>query len=86
MGMYDCVSVPDIDCPKCGKPLSDWQSKSGDCVLDEIHYSAVDNFYTSCDECHAWIEFTKRVYPDAPLSSYEMTDDAVDSVLELQEP
>jgi hypothetical protein len=32
MGMYDTVTVP---CPQCGT-LSDFQSKSGDCKLNEF--------------------------------------------------
>ena len=72
MGMFDYVKCPEVLCPECDRPLEGWQSKGGECVLDTVDFSELNNFYTSC-ECGVWIEFNRIIPPDVPLSGYEMT-------------
>ena len=60
MGMFDTVNV-DINCPDCGNKL-DFQSKSGNCVLDLIQPEEVDNFYTYCN-CGYSADFSKPYVP-----------------------
>ena len=57
MGMYDDINF-EMNCPKCGKLLSDFQSKDGPCILTMLEPDSVMNFYTSCD-CGEWVEFRK---------------------------
>jgi hypothetical protein len=57
MGMYDNINF-EMNCPKCGKLLSDFQSKDGPCILEMLEPDSVMNFYTSCD-CGEWVEFHK---------------------------
>jgi len=56
MGMFDYVDY-ECDCPKCGKQLKDFQSKSGICMLETLKPEEVRNFYTSCLNCNTWVEF-----------------------------
>lgn len=62
MGMFDeVIGVPASlsKCPSCDEKLDYWQSKDGKCLCNEIHFQKVDNFYTSCEECGTWVEFTR---------------------------
>jgi len=58
MGMFDNVrySAP---CFKCGRVLTDWQSKSGNCLMETLEVDQVTNLYTECDnrQCKAWNEY-----------------------------
>ena len=74
MGMFDWIKVePEQFCRECEAPLSGWQSKDGDCILETLNYWEVDCFYTCCDECHAWHEFSLKYPRDHhPLSDYEL--------------
>lgn len=60
MSMFDRVdNVPDMPCPDCGKVISehgDWQTKDGPCTLCRIDFRELDNFYTNCPHCNAWID------------------------------
>jgi hypothetical protein len=56
MGMFDYVQFEDT-CPKCNQPLSDFQTKDNDCVLDTLHPQDIERFYTSCEHCNLWIEY-----------------------------
>ena len=74
MGMFDDVKF-EMDCPKCGKKITGFQSKDGSCTLDTLHFWEVDNFYSDCENCQIWIEFTKvtsnkKRKPD--ISDYKM--------------
>lgn len=61
MGMFDyCTGLNDVKCPKCGGKLTDWQSKSSHCMMEEISFKEVDNFYTTCGKCNIWIEYQLR--------------------------
>ena len=57
MGIYDFVDI-DVYCPICGEKLPRFQTKDGNPYLNTVDFRDVDNFYTSCDKCGAWIEFT----------------------------
>lgn len=59
MGMYDTVNFQ-MDCPLCGKRMTSFQSKSGACCLEELEITDVDNFYDICDNCKAWVEYTRK--------------------------
>ena len=72
MGMFDDIKF-EMDCPKCGDKVNTFQSKSGLCILDILEFWEVDNFYASCDNCGAWIDFTLKVpRPKYSLEDYEM--------------
>lgn len=72
MGMYDDIKL-EINCPYCGKKVSGFQSKSGPCMLLELEYWEVPNFYTACPHCGKWIEYSRKVTPPRiPLSDYEL--------------
>jgi len=66
MGMFDNVDYK-CDCPKCGSSVSGFQSKDGDCVLETIKPGSVYNFYSSCNNCGVWIDFTSK-----PSSNFTM--------------
>jgi hypothetical protein len=75
MGMFDWVSqVPPVACRKCLKPIEGgWQSKDGDCQLNNIPYWNVRNFYTDCPHCNAWNEYRlKAAHVVLPLTDYEL--------------
>ena len=61
VGMFDYVTVePQQYCRKCRAELHGWQSKDGRCRMDSIHFSEVNNFYTSCGTCQEWHEFVRK--------------------------
>lgn len=59
MGMFDWINIK-IPCPKCGKEITGFQSKDGDCLLACLEFWQVDNFYSYCDHCKATIDFTLK--------------------------
>ena len=59
MGMFDDVDY-ECQCPVCGHTLNEFQSKSGECLLQLLHPSEVVNFYDYCDKCGAMTDFTAR--------------------------
>ena len=56
MGMFDYVKF-ECECPECREPLSGFQSKDGDCVLETVEPEKVRRWYTSCPACKHWIEY-----------------------------
>ncbi len=63
MGMFDWITnVPEEHsrCRECGAELTSWQSKDGACVLGDLPYWTVNNFYTYCDRCGTWHEYTRK--------------------------
>ena len=70
MGMYDDIKL-EIDCPKCGTKMQEFQSKDGPCILAELEYWEVSNFYGGCPKCKVWIEFNRKI-KEVPLSDFEM--------------
>jgi len=57
MGMYDEVRYSD-NCKNCGAELTDFQTKDHKNLLNQVEPSQVDNFYTNCDKCDTWHEYT----------------------------
>jgi len=73
MGMFDYVEY-EANCECCGEPLSGFQSKDGDCVLDTIQPSQVDNFYCQCNNCKTWHDFNvnRSCKADAEKAKYKV--------------
>jgi hypothetical protein len=57
MGMFDYVKF-ECECPDCGCPVTEFQSKDGECDMVTLLPEDVKNFYTSCPCCKLWIEFS----------------------------
>ena len=73
MGMYDNIRY-EMDCPKCETRVASFQSKDGVCMLIELDFWEVNNFYSDCPKCGAWIEFNrKKPRQPSPIDDYEMT-------------
>jgi len=75
MGVFDNVKFK-MDCPKCGAKITGFQSKDGPCILTTLEYWEVNHFYSSCPQCRARIEFTRKkpeLREKIPLSDYDMT-------------
>lgn len=69
MGMFDYVNTgKPVPCPGCGELLTDFQSKDGHCLMDTIPWHQVFSFYTTCQNCGAWVEYVRdRPDPDKLL-------------------
>jgi hypothetical protein len=61
MGMYDKVNV-NINCPKCGNPIKEFQTKDHNNTLGTVDPTEVDCFYSDCS-CGNWIDFVREVKP-----------------------
>jgi hypothetical protein len=76
MGMFDDITdVPPLNCRKCGAPVSNWQSKDGDCQLEKIPYWEVRDFYSMCsnEKCREWHQYhLKEPAIPRPFSDYEL--------------
>ncbi len=73
MGMYDNIRYK-MNCPKCGAKVDTFQSKDGPCMLSELDFWEVNNFYTDCDKCDTWIEFDrKKPVTPSPIKDYVMS-------------
>ena len=72
MGMFDDINY-EMDCPKCGNKVNDFQSKDGACLMDRLEFWEVDYFYAYCKKCKACIEFIrKEPRLKVPISDYRM--------------
>lgn len=75
MGMYDHIKFEMI-CPMCKGEviIKGFQSKDGHCMLSDLEYWEVDNFYSNCPKCKSWIEFNRIKPPreKIPITDYEM--------------
>ena len=67
MGMYDNINY-ECTCPVCQGKVNNFQSKSGDCVLDTLEPTQVENFYSLCGECGCRLEFNIKT-----RASYTLT-------------
>lgn len=72
MGLYDYINFK-MNCPRCKKDMGEFQSKDGDCGMETLDWWEVDNFYTSCEHCRTWVEFTlgKRPNRKLKISDYD---------------
>ncbi len=68
MGMFDYVNF-EMDCPKCGRNVSGFQTKDLACQLDTVEPDGLINFYSSCPGCKTWIEFVRQAPEVQPRDS-----------------
>lgn len=59
MGMFDYINY-ECQCPVCHTKVSGFQSKDGDCMMDEIEPTKVNHFYSICKKCGCWIAFNAK--------------------------
>jgi hypothetical protein len=57
MGMFDTVNF-EMNCPRCGKLLNDFQTKDHRCALSIVDPTEITGFYNSCS-CGNWISFQR---------------------------
>lgn len=66
MGMFDYVAFS-MPCPVCSTTLTNWQSKSGDCMMETLTVEQLWNqtkrsepacFYENCDSCGTWVDIS----------------------------
>ena len=75
MGMFDSI-IFEAKCPRCAEVVNDFQSKDNVCELKSLHYWEVNNFYHSCNNCGAWIEYNlDESYrrQQIPIECYKVT-------------
>lgn len=63
--MFDWVVGLDLKCPNCTAKMDGWQTKDSICQLANVHYTRVQNFYTSCScygGCGTWVEYTDKMF------------------------
>lgn len=70
MGMFDHVLF-ETDCWGCGAKLDDFQTKDGECALMAIPPNGLDSFYTGCDRCGLWVEYTWNAETGQPEPNYK---------------
>lgn len=58
MGMFDWVNYECI-CEVCDSKITEFQSKSGYCVLDMVSPLDVEEFYGYCDKCGCRVNIKK---------------------------
>ncbi len=83
MGMFDRIDF-EVDCPKCGELVKDFQSKDGPCVLKTLQPHEVDYFYSSCDNCKEWITYSEGALyrPEEFKDRTHEIFDAIDALIE----
>lgn len=55
MSMYDYIDIV-IKCPNCSSLIDRFQSKDGNCMMENLKYYEVSHFYSACHECKKWID------------------------------
>lgn len=56
MGVFDYVTYS-CDCPSCGAPIKEFQTKDGDPYLNTVEPWTVREFHAFCDGCKACLRF-----------------------------
>ena len=57
----DYVQVDEtVECPICGNPLDNYETKEGPGVQMYIDFREVDHFHCHCSRCHNLIEFSPK--------------------------
>jgi hypothetical protein len=59
MGMFDWVNFK-VACPVCKTEISGFQTKDSDCNLETKEIYEIDRFYSSCRNCHTWVEYERK--------------------------
>ena len=72
MGMHDYVDHKE-PCPKCGRVLTNWQTKQGENTMALVSPTSVGCFYALCDFCKLCIEYTYVVPPPTSVDQYTRT-------------
>lgn len=73
MGMFDIIKNFEIECPTCGKLVTEFQTKDTACNMEYVDYWETDYFYSPCDYCDTWIDFVrKRPMLRVPIEDYKM--------------
>ncbi len=67
MGLYDRVDY-ETDCPQCGAIVDGFQTKDGDPYMNVVKPGSVNNFYSKCDNCNAWIDLNRIIPPTADFT------------------
>lgn len=74
MGVFNWVDGISVKCPKCGREITDFQTKDGDDLyLNHVDFRTVSRFYTSCRECRVRIEYKLKRKTEVTLEDYELT-------------
>lgn len=71
MGMFDYVNHA-MFCPVCNHVVAGFQSKDRGSTLSVVEFWEVENFYASCNNCHAWIEFNYIHKENRQIDDYKM--------------
>ena len=79
MGMFDYINFK-MPCPECGDVLCGWQSKDAGCDMEQIEPDSVNNFYTPCDNCGAWLEFSRNQPEDVMKRPEPLTREQVEAM------
>lgn len=85
MGMFDNVKYEN-NCIKCGRLLTNWQSKSGPCILATLEPWEVKEMYTCCPSCRTWNEYDVNAIVETIVKQLDITlhkdlDEEEDSAL-----
>ena len=73
--MFDYVNF-ECECPICGEKVIGFQTKDGPLLLETLEPLDVNNFYSNCSNCGAWIEFydtdnfSKKLYGSSYLCDF----------------
>lgn len=81
MGIFDYVNFK-CKCPKCGEPITDFQTKNSGCSFSMLEYYEVDNFYSNCDKCNLWVDFTLKRKKFLPITEYAATYEKEENIYE----
>jgi hypothetical protein len=76
MGMYDYVDVS-LPCIKCSHILDDFQTKDTERTLTTVPYWRTHTFYTDCNNCGYWNEYTLKKDATRPITDYEPVGNSV---------
>ena len=71
VGMFDYVKVV-APCWNCDRALDSFQSKDSSCLLRVVAIDEVDNYYTICEQCSAWVEYSRTIDGDFILMDKKM--------------
>lgn len=70
MGRYNTIKDFSLPCPKCGFEVTKF--KTMEQVSQEgADIEEVNNFYSICQQCGAWIEFTRHTTPRLNITPME---------------
>ena len=83
MGMFDEI-IFEMNCPVCGIKVDNFQSRDSDCKLQKLKFTEVDHFYTMCNGCSAWIEYTLK-RDELSIYDYELKVLVNQKIFEVKE-